>query len=625
MNSRRSSTAAPAPQSRPGQTGLFYTRDSGGRHEMTPTQYVDWARRRADELGVTFTVKGADITRMIAKRESVCGDLYLDYEVSGNVLARPGLDALRTRVLSDKSVSHVFIPRRDRLARPDNPIDAMQIEVALRTAGVSLVYMDKSLAPLSRGGRQDIGELITQLVDYDQAGRFRLELAQKMVFTQLSLARAGYSTGGRPPYGFDRWLVKDDGTRIRKLEDGERVRMPGHHVVLLPAEDERLKVALRIRRMLAMMPATQVARQLNDEGVPSPDAGRTRTDNGVQHKVLGRWHATSIVNIGRNPLLAAIVRHGVRSMGDQIRFTPEGPRPLMDTDFRADGKPKVIRNPTEQHIEAQAHFDPVVQVDEHEQLQAILDARAGKQRGKPRSRDPNRNPLGCRIFDCGCGWPMYRVPYQGSFRYRCGLYLQSHGQQCEHNQIDGPRITEFALGCITQQLLTPEKLAKLKQKVAQLAAEEPADTGNSRAEYEEALREFEDVVQQLETVSENLALASGPQQFQSISKVFDRLTKRKLQLEGMLADLERTQCSQRPVEEEVRSVLALVDQLGDLARAPQGPGTARKLFELTNLKLFLKFIPEQQGKRTINRLHSGVVTFGDAPPPVQLYEGRTST
>jgi hypothetical protein len=37
--------------------GLFYTRDSGGKSEQTPAQYVGWARRRAEELKVTLVAR----------------------------------------------------------------------------------------------------------------------------------------------------------------------------------------------------------------------------------------------------------------------------------------------------------------------------------------------------------------------------------------------------------------------------------------------------------------------------------------------------------------------------------------------------------------------------------------
>ncbi len=45
--------------------GLFLTRDSLGRHEQTPEQYVTWTQLRAKELGVTFTGTPVEINHMI--------------------------------------------------------------------------------------------------------------------------------------------------------------------------------------------------------------------------------------------------------------------------------------------------------------------------------------------------------------------------------------------------------------------------------------------------------------------------------------------------------------------------------------------------------------------------------
>lgn len=114
--------------------------------------------------------------------------------MKGNQLSRPGLDQLIRTVQTDQSVTHVFIPRRDRLARPDDPLDAMAIEASLRRCGVTLVFMDLVLPPLGRG-RRDIGEMIVGLIDYDKAGKDR-ELAQKILYALLKLAREGFSTGG---------------------------------------------------------------------------------------------------------------------------------------------------------------------------------------------------------------------------------------------------------------------------------------------------------------------------------------------------------------------------------------------------------------------------------------------
>src|SRR5262249_53083396 len=160
------------------------------------------------------------------------------------------------------------------------------------------------------------------------------------------------------------------------------------------------------------------------EGVPTPDAGRRRTDRGVRHATSGVWRQSVVNAIARNPLLAAVAGYGRRSMGDQARFSPTGPRPLQAEDFRPDGQARVVRNPESALIRqaGAVPFAPVVEPEVQRQVVALLEARAGKQRGKPRAHDPAGNPLGCRVFDLACAWPMYRTPYSGSFHYTCGLY-----------------------------------------------------------------------------------------------------------------------------------------------------------------------------------------------------------
>jgi len=44
---------------------------------------------------------------------------------------------------------------------------------------------------------------------------------------------------------------------------------------------------------------------------------------------------------------------------------------------------------------------------------------------------------------------------------------------------------------------------------------------------------------------------------------------------------------------------------------------------ITNARLFLRFQRVLVKKRVLNKLCGGVVTFGTAPPPVELYRGPT--
>jgi hypothetical protein len=601
--------------------GLFYTRDSGGAHETTPGEYVRWAQRRAAELGVRFSGTPERIEALIRRGRPQDGDLFLDYRVKGNQLQRPGLGALFRLALTDPGVSHIFIPRRDRLARPDDPLDAMKMEATLREAGLTLVFMNRTVPPLPRG-RRDLGESIVALIDYDHAGQERRDLAQKMIYAQLNLAKEGYSTGGRPPFGFRRWLVQVDGTPVRQLAQGERVKMAGHHVVWLPGPEEELALIRRILAMLESMPASRVAAQLTAEGVPAPDAGRLRTDRGVRHTTSGVWHQSTIMTIARNPRLRAVVEYGRRSMGDRLRFSPEGPRELSEADLQPDGKPKVVANPESARVQAAATFAPLVDPGRHQRLLDKLDERAGTQRGKPRSQDPSRNPLGGLVFDMGCGWPMYRQPYRDSFRYLCGLYQQSSGAKCKHNHVDGLTATRFLLGCVRQRLLAPKLKARLEQKLRAIAEREQR-CSRPDADLHAKQVALATVRAKRERAGENLGLAEGPEQFRAVAAVFEQLQKQEEALEGEVRQLERVVGQVPDVDGEVAAALAGLERMAELAASPCELGGVGQLFRQLNARMFLRFMEARWKTRTINKVAGGMVTFGTTPPPVALYAGPT--
>jgi hypothetical protein len=359
---------------------------------------------------------------------------------------------------------------------------------------------------------------------------------------------------------------------------------------------------------------------LTKEGVPAPDAGRTRTDNGVEHVTSGVWHATTITNIARNPLLVAIVAYGRRSMGDQRRMTANGHRVLTEEDFRSDGKPKVIRNKAEEITQTPARFDPLVKPLEREQLIELLDRRGGSQRGKPRSRDPNKNPLGARVFDMKCGWPMYRVPKGSSFAYTCGAYMQ--WRQCEHNRVDGPTATQFVMSCLRQKLAAPHLRERLQNRLKDLAAEERL--ASIEPDVMSAKRtELAKVQADLEKVGTNMALAENPQQYRKVASVFDGLRERELKLEQELAAAVEPKRKDYDPEAEVIAAMAALERLPDLVLNDECLAKIGEAFRIVNVRLFLNFQKMPVQNRLLNKLVSGVVTFGEAPPPVPLYAGPT--
>ena len=598
---------------------LFYSRDSGGRHETTPVEYVQWAKNQSKQLKLKFCGTPEAINRMIKAGEAVSGDLFFDV-INGGEMSRTGLDALLEIARNDPSVSHIFIPRRDRLARPGHPIEGMMLELDLRKLGLTLVYIEMTLAPILPWQRHDFGESIVSLVDFEQSSKFRIEHGEKMLYSHLQLARYGYWTGGRAPYGFRRHLVRADGSDVRELADGEQVSQAGHHVVLLAGPESELNVLKEILELLLKIPASQVARRLNERGIPSPYAGRTRKDGGVVHVVSGRWRRTTVTNLARNPLIRAVTSYGRRTVGEFRRFSPEGPRPLTEADFYADGSRKVIVNDQSQIMTSKAHGPAIIDDEHGDQLLQVLDARAGTQAGKPRSRNPN--PLGARIFDMNCCWPMYRIPYRDSYCYKCGLYMQSQPHQCHHNWVDGPMATKTALAVLRQQVMAPDMIAQLERNLL-----DRANASQQAGRHEKALatrkKELANVRQQLANAKRNAAQAESRELFQDISRIYEELKTREAQLTLEIAKFETSSQSSDAMKQAIEAAIESIKQFPTQAEDPDNLGAIGELFHSVNLQMFLKFHRVQIKNRVLNKLDLGILTMGDAPLPIKKYDGPT--
>jgi Recombinase len=594
--------------------GLFYTRDSEGRGDCAPPQEVRWAAERAREIGVKFTGAPDEIERMMRDRRPSSGDLFLDYGVPGNVMKRPGLDALRQTALEDKTVSHVFIPRPDRLVRPNNPVDGLLLEHSFRSMGLTIVFRDRVATPLQLNRHLDPYDLIVGVMQYDQSGRFRLELADKLLRAQVRLAELGFSIGGSPPYGFERWLAGPDRTPVRKLLPGERVRMAGHHVVWLPTATDQLAIIERIFDQFETRPASQIASLLTAERVPAPESNR-RTTSGV-------WHATTVRNIVQNCMYVAMREYGKRSEGDQMRFTPTGPRLLTESDHDADGRLKTVVNPPEQRIRKALGFDACVGESKFAKAQSIAEQRAGTQKGKKRQRGDAPNPLGCRVFDLACGWPMYRLSRRRTYFYTCGLYQQSNGELCEHNTLPGPAATRFVLECVRQRALSTGMFSRLARRVRELAEQE-LGVDRREAETEKGRKELETVSNDLKIVTKNLSRAQTDAEYEAIRSEFNEVERRKAQLELELRQASEVRGLENGLDLEVEKALSGLGRIGDLLDTADNVEAVSDLIKALNAKLYVQFDPVQKGRRTVNVLIGGVLTLGSSPPPVTLYEGPT--
>jgi hypothetical protein len=116
----------------------------------------------------------------------------------------------------------------------------------------------------------------------------------------------------------------------------------------------------------------RIAEHLNGLGIPSPGAGRVRTDDGVRHRVSGKWSAGAVRDLIRNPAILSVQTYGRRSEGRHRRVSENGPRKLTDSDRRPDGNPKLVENDRSVVISKATGVAPLYDPERWQEIQRRL-------------------------------------------------------------------------------------------------------------------------------------------------------------------------------------------------------------------------------------------------------------
>ena len=456
---------------RPKGHGLIYLRRSGDRQETSLDKQLTWALGAARDHGVVVAATFEDLQQMQSSRLHSYKSLRLDDAITGADLERPGLKSLVDDAMCDPVNSHVFAFKRDRLGRPDSPIEMMAIEGGLRHNGITVVLSDGVSSPSARDDGSELAGWILMLFDYFRSGKFLRELAEQMVLTQLHLARKGFWTGGNAPYGFARALVNERGEILEELPRGKRVRQAGCHVVIIPKDMTKIEVWLYILTLKEQgWGFKRIIRHLNELGIPSPDAGRIRTDHSVPHEVSGRWSVSTVRELCMNRAILGLLDYGRRSEGKHRRLGKDGARLLEDSDRNGQKKPKVIMNDASLIVTSQLPtaplFDPARWDKNPDRDPEALEGSARCFR----ARDPARYPLSCRVIDLsdGCSSAMYGHAHGQRLVYTCGRYMATGGDECENNTVDAEAMLRFTLDTLWEQVDRLGARDRLHQRLLEL-------------------------------------------------------------------------------------------------------------------------------------------------------------
>ena len=611
---------------RPTNRGLTYLRRSDVKQGLSLSTQLNWALGEAQRLGVSLLGDLNDLEYMQANHLVAWKSLRLDDAVTGGDLSRPGFQALIQEALNDRTISHIFFHKRDRFARPQEAFEAGFIEKKLSASGIWIVLSGKIVPPI-QPGEGELSDDIAIMLDYYQSGQFLRTLSERIIATQRGLAEQGYWLGGRPPLGFIRILVDASGNELEELPDRRHVEDPGCHVRIKPKDQAKLAIWLLILELkFKGWGGKKIAHHLNKMGIPSPDAGRRRSDHGVPHYVTGKWSVNTVLDLCRNPAIIGVLEQIRRSEGTYRRHAESGWRSLTDGDRAEDKKrPKMISNPADVRIKADAGFEALYDRERWAEIQQELDRRSASQRGIPRAKDPAKYPFACRVIDMtdGCGSVMYGRTSGKRAMYTCGRYMRTAGAECENNQVDAEALHRMALSWLRQFAALGTRRNQivdlLKKRAAEAAAAKQEDVA-AVDELARLRRARHQLSEKRDTVGRRMACEPNDDLCKIMRSEFERLTA---ELSTIDRDIDRlTQKNERSVDPQtdVNAALRILERLEQVVEKPEAREAFRELAARLGMRVGLTFDSALKGKvRRVRRLVGGLIVFGDRELPVPLH------
>jgi hypothetical protein len=612
---------------------IAYYRRSDDKQEASLGQQHHWAREQGDKLGVVFRGSVADVERMQQRKLVHDQDIYIDDAVTGGDLSRPGFLQFLAEARTDPTISHVLVFKRDRLGRPQDVLQMLILERDLILSGVTLVTHDRVFTPEDVKANE-MAYLITSLVEYQEHGKFSPRLGDRMIFVQSAMAAKGYSTGGRAPYGFARALVDADDGFVQWLEDGEKIRRPGHHVRFLPYDLEKLRIWVTMLQWRAAGEGIKrIARKLNELGIPSPDAGRVRSDHGQRHRLPGTWNGTTVRDLCSNPIIAGMKQYAKRSMGRYRRVGIDGPRELTEQDRGPGGRPRTLENPPELRVCVAGGGDAFVDKDAWDALQPKgISLQEGRRIGGQKPTNPDRYALSTRIIDLteGCGCAMHGRKSGERLIYRCGRYVNSGGGECHHNTVDGDAMLRLVLDALVERVTKAGGRDAIRERL--LAKAKAEATGSAVTEEHAALphlrRRVEELDQDMATASQRMAREKDDARYDALAKAFDEMRAERdaasRRIEELSTPPSTVQVDESP-EQKVDRLMEMLDELATVASDAAARQRIRPLVLRLGIWIGLDFEAGKFGKREVRRLRRGVIAFGQDHLPVRMHGVRHVT
>jgi len=341
--------------------------------------------------------------------------VYKDEGVSGLELSRPGLDACLTFLDKSPRKGTVVLWARDRLVRPEDPIDGLVMERQIRYAGWELCYLTGSNAT-----GHPLVDAILGLVEHHASGEYLRKLARDSLRNLLSRLRAGDVPGGKIPYGYAKALLDERGVVVRTIPRTRKHRKTSAESTRLvwgdPKEVETVRWIFSEYLRGWSSPA-DLADELNVRAAPRP----TQLP----------WSPTTVREILLNPVYLGDVVWNRETSARCVRWLDNAlsTKLAVHVSQRTGRRIAWARNLPKDHLVLRDRHEPIVAREDFARVQEVMHQRRGRDTAAVVA-SRRSFPLGGLLF-CGiCERRMFcRTAHVKGRRYRY-YYCSSASHAC---------------------------------------------------------------------------------------------------------------------------------------------------------------------------------------------------
>lgn len=342
--------------------------------------------------------------------------VFKDEGVSGLKLKRPGLDACLEFLQASTAKGTLVLWSRDRLVRPDDPIDGLLMERQVRYAGWELRYLTGS-----NSTGNTLVDAILGLVEHHASAEYLRKLARDSLRNVISRLQAGDVPGGKIPYGYAKAIVNARGKVLRTIPRTAKHRKGRDELTRLvpgdPAEIATLRWIFNEYNGGSFSPRA-LAQALEERRAPRPN------------KAIP-WNAGTVRELLHNPVYVGDIvwnretsARCVRWLGGQL-----SQQLALHASRRSGERIAWGRNAPEDHIVLTDRHEPLVARSTFNAAQATMERRARREG----TWTPRAHGL-VGLLVCGTcheGMHSVRTKVRGrSYRYYVCTTGQASGSHC---------------------------------------------------------------------------------------------------------------------------------------------------------------------------------------------------